>query len=181
MRLFIALNLPEEVRERLAGVGGGVPGARWVPVENLHLTLRFLGEVDNQLAADIDDMLHAIDARGFELTLAGVGAFTEGKRINALWAGVEANEALIRLQAKIDQAVVRAGASPERRKFKPHVTLARGRIENGPKLEQFLVRHSLLRIGPIPIEEFTLYSSHLQNSGPLYAPEVVYPLETGGW
>lgn len=180
MRLFIALSLPEEVREVLASIGAGVPGARWVQEDNLHLTLRFLGEVDNHLAADVDDMLHAIDARGFELTIAGVGVFTEGRRINALWAGVQPNEALARLQAKVDQAVVRAGVAPERRKFRPHVTLARGRIENGPKLEQFLVQHALIRIGPVPVEEFTLFSSHLQAGGALYAPEVVYPLEPRG-
>lgn len=177
MRLFIALSLPEEVREVLASICGGVPGARWLPPENLHLTLRFLGEVDNHLAADVDDMLHGIDGRGFDLTIAGVGVFTEGRRVNLLWAGVQANEALTRLQGKVDQAVVRAGVAPERRKFRPHVTLARGRIETGPKLEQFLVRHALLRIGPVPIEDFTLFSSHLQPAGALYAPEVVYPLD----
>src|SRR5690554_3003339 len=176
-RLFIALSLPDEVRERLSSLGGGVPGARWVAPENLHLTLRFLGEVDNGLARDIDDALHQVDAPPFELILSGLGAFTEGKRtITALWAGIETNDALARLQAKVEQAAIRAGLPPERRKFKPHVTLARGRIENGPKLEQFLTGHSLLRIGPIQIDSFTLFSSHFQPSGAIYSPEVTYPL-----
>jgi len=179
MRLFIALSLPDDVRDRLSALAGGVPGARWVPPENLHLTLRFLGEVDNGLARDLDDALHQVDLAPFDLTLTGLGVFTEGKRtITTLWAGVEPNEALMRLQGKVDQAAVRAGLPPERRKFKPHVTLARGRIENGPKLEQFLTGHALLRLGPIQIDSFTLYSSHLQPAGALYRTEVIYPLSS---
>src|SRR5690625_1850348 len=177
MRLFIALSLPDEVRDRLAAISGGIPGARCVEPENLHLTLRFLGEVDNGLARDVDNALTQIDVEAFELTLSGLGFFTEGKRvITALWAGIESNPPLSRLQAKVEQAAVRAGLPPERRKFKPHVTLARGRIENSPKLEQFMMSHALLRIGAIPIESFTLYSSHLQPNGAIYSPEVVYPL-----
>lgn len=180
MRLFIALGLPDDVCERLTVLAGGLPGARWVPPENLHLTLRFLGEVDNGLARDIDDALHGIDFPRFDLTLSGIGVFTEGKRINTLWVGVDGNPQLERLQAKVDQASVRAGVKPDRRKFKPHVTLARGRIENGPKLERFLMEHSLFRHGPFTIDAFTLYSSHLQAGGPLYTQEVVYPLEYEG-
>ncbi|WP_366553386.1 RNA 2',3'-cyclic phosphodiesterase [Aquibaculum sediminis] len=177
MRLFIALGLPEDVRERLQFLAGGLPGARWVPPENLHLTLRFLGDVDNGLARDIDDALHGMDFPRFELTLSGIGVFTEGKRINTLWVGVENNPKLERLQAKVDQASVRAGVKPDRRKFKPHVTLARGRIEHGPKLERFLMEHSLFRLHPFTVDAFTLFSSHLQSGGPLYVPEVTYPLE----
>ena len=177
-RLFIALSLPDEVRDRLSAISGGVPGARWLEPENLHLTLRFLGEVDNGLARDIDDALHQIDAPPFELTLTGLGVFTEGKRlITSIWAGVESNDTLKRLQAKVEQAAVRAGLPPERRKFKPHVTLARGRIENTPKLETFMTGHALLHVDAIPVESFTLYSSHLHQSGASYSAEVTYPLK----
>lgn len=177
MRLFTALALPEEVREELSEICSGVPGARWIPPENMHLTLRFIGEVDNAQARDIDDMLLGLNGKGFELTLSGVDVFTDGPRITSLWAGVEANEPLNRLQAKVEQAVIRAGLPPERRKFKPHVTLARGRIENGPKLQQFMSRNALLKIGPFRVEDFVLFSSFLSQSGPLYTEEVSYPLE----
>lgn len=177
MRLFTALALPEEVREELSAICSGVPGARWIPPENMHLTLRFIGEVDNALARDIDDMLLGLTGKGFELTLSGVDVFTDGPRITSLWAGVEANEALNRLQGKVEQAVIRAGLPPERRKFKPHVTLARGRIENGRKLQQFMSHNALLKIGPFRVEDFVLFSSFLSQSGPLYTEEASYPLE----
>jgi 2'-5' RNA ligase len=177
MRLFVALSLPEEVRLQLAGLCAGVPGARWVAPENLHLTLRFIGEVDNDQAHDIHDMLTAVAGQGFALTLSGVGAFTEGRRVKAVWAGVEENETLLRLQAKVEQAVARAGLQNGRRKFTPHVSLARVKSDPGRKLQDFLVRHALFRCGPFPVEEFVLYSSFLAHSGAIYQPEAVYPLE----
>ena len=102
MRLFIALSLPEEVRERLSLLAGGLPGARWVAPESLHLTLRFVGEVDAPQAHDLDDVLSTIDLPEFELTLRGLGTFDEGRRLRSLWAGVEPNETLLRLQAKVE-------------------------------------------------------------------------------
>src|SRR5690625_7448543 len=100
-RLFIALSLPDEVRDRLSAISGGVPGARWLEPENLRLTLRLLGEVDNGLARDIDDARHQIDAPPFELTLTGLGVFTEGKRlITSLWGAAESHDTRNRLQGK---------------------------------------------------------------------------------
>ena len=178
MRLFIALSLPEEVRERLSLLAGGLPGARWVAPESLHLTLRFVGEVDAPQAHDLDDVLSTIDLPEFELTLRGLGTFDEGRRLRSLWAGVEPNETLLRLQAKVESAAQRAGLPAERRKFKPHVTLARFK-DNPPgnKLQEYLAAHGLFRCGPFPVEEFVLYSSFLAHTGALYSPEAVYPLE----
>lgn len=177
MRLFTALPLPDEVREDLSERCNGVPGARWIPPENMHLTLRFIGEVDNAQATDIDDALVSLNGKGFDMTLSGVDVFTDGPRITSLWAGVEPNEALNRLQGKVEQALVRTGLPPERRKFKPHVTLARGRIENGRKLQQFMSRNALLKLGPFRVNDFVLFSSFLSQSGPLYTQEASYPLE----
>ncbi|SMF78154.1 2'-5' RNA ligase [Tistlia consotensis] len=178
MRLFIALSLPEEVRERLSLLAHGLPSARWVAPESLHLTLRFIGEVDGPQARDLDDMLSTIDLPEFELTLRGLGTFDEGRRLRSLWAGVEANEPLQRLQAKIESAAQRAGLPAERRKFKPHVTLARFK-DNPPelKLQHYLAAHGLFRCGPFPVEDFVLFSSFLAHTGALYSPEAVYPLE----
>lgn len=178
MRLFIALSLPDEVRERLSLLANGLPGARWVAPESLHLTLRFVGELDGRQAHDLDDMLSTLDLPEFELTLRGLGTFDEGRRLRSLWVGIEPNEALMRLQAKVETAVQRAGLPAERRKFKPHVTLARFK-ETPPahKLQAYLAAHGLFRHGPFPVEEFVLFSSFLAHTGALYSPEAVYPLE----
>lgn len=176
MRLFVALSLPEQTRQRLAQISRGIPGARWVEEQNLHLTLRFLGEVERHQAHDIDDALSRVDAQAFPLSLAGVGEFGEDRKPRSIWVGVDNNPALLQLQARIEQAVQRAGLPPERRKFKPHVTLARFRSHPGDKLGSYVVEHALLRMPAFSVEDFVLYSSHLSSSGPIYTPEAVYPL-----
>jgi 2'-5' RNA ligase len=183
MRLFIAIALPEDLRTRLAALATGLPGARWVSEDNLHLSLRFLGELDGGAAADVDAALAGVRAPGFELVLEGVSHFGEGRNLRALWAGVRPSPELKRLQAKIEQAVVRAGQPPEKRKFKPHVTLARFKSNPGAKLQSYLAEHALLRSEPFPVEAFTLYSSFLSASGAIYRAEAEYPLgpsENGG-
>ncbi|MDA1133118.1 MAG: RNA 2',3'-cyclic phosphodiesterase, partial [Proteobacteria bacterium] len=125
IRLFVALGLPAGVRERLALVRAPLPGARWVPPENMHVTLRFIGEVEPPLATEIDTLLSRITAPSFDISLAGLGTFGSRGRVRALWAGVEQTVPLAHLQAKIETACRRAGLPPEGRKFHPHVTLAR--------------------------------------------------------
>jgi 2'-5' RNA ligase len=178
MRLFIAITLPEDQRARLAALANGLPGARWINQDNLHLTLRFLGELDGGEAADIDVALAQIRTPGFTLGLEGISHFGEGRKLRALWAGVRPNPLLMRLQAKIEQAVIRAGLPPEKRKFKPHVTLARFKSNpGGAKLHAYLAQHALFRAEPFDVDRFTLYSSFLSSSGAIYRPEAHYPLE----
>jgi 2'-5' RNA ligase len=176
MRLFVALDLPWALKQRLALLAGGVPGARWVPPENFHLTLRFIGETPKHRAEEIDEALLAIRARGFSLAIAGIGTFAKGGRAVTLWAGVERNTALDHLQAKIETALQRAGCEPERRRFSPHVTLAR--LDNVPEatLAGFVQAHNLFRAEPVPVEHFTLFSSHLGKDQAVYTPEVEYEL-----
>ncbi|MCC6719272.1 MAG: RNA 2',3'-cyclic phosphodiesterase [Acetobacteraceae bacterium] len=177
MRLFVGLDLPWETRQRLAQLGGGgVPGARWVPIENYHLTLRFIGEVPKFRAEEIDIALDALRARRFSLELAGVGTFAKAGRDTTLWIGVAGNPALAHLAGKIETALQRAGLPPERRRFRPHVTLAR--LDNAPpdKLASFVQAHNLFRSAPIAIEHFTLFSSLLGKEASVYMPEVEYPL-----
>ncbi|HEY0421127.1 MAG TPA: RNA 2',3'-cyclic phosphodiesterase [Acetobacteraceae bacterium] len=180
MRLFVALDLPWPVRERLAMLAGGLPGARWVPRENYHLTLRFIGEVAAHRAEEIDLALAALRSRGFALTLSGVGVFEKGGRALSLWAGVERNASLDHLQNKIETALQRAGLDPERRRFTPHVTLAR--LDNVPpvKLMEYVQSHNLFRTEPIPVEHFSLFSSRLGKEAAVYEAEVDYALERDG-
>lgn len=177
MRLFVGLDFPWEVRERLALLCGGVPGARWTPPENFHLTLRFIGEVPPSRAEEIDAALLALRGRGFDLVLKGVGTFAKGEQENTLWVGVERTPALEALQAKVETALQRAGCPPERRRFFPHVTLARLRDPAQGKLAAFVQSHNLFRSAPIPIRHFALFSSRLGKEAAVYVPEVEYALD----
>ena len=182
MRLFVALTLPEAVRERLGALENGLPGARWVPEDNLHLTLRFIGEVDGGVARDIDSCLAEVTMPAFEASFDRLDTFGDGRNLRALWVGVEQpNEPLMRLQAKIEKAIVRAGLEPESRKFTPHVTLARFKRNNGrvpaEKMQAYLTQNARLRVGPVRFEQFTLYSSILHRDGSYYSAEADYPLE----
>jgi 2'-5' RNA ligase len=176
VRLFTALPLPEMVRQHLLLASGGVPGARWSEPHNMHLTLRFIGEVDHGLADDCAAALETVAEPHFDLTLEGVGQFGSGERSRTLWAGVEKNPALVHLRDKIESALVRAGLEPEGRKFTPHVTLAR--LKDAPKsrLAEFLQIHGGLHVGPFRVDRFVLYSSWLGHDGPVYREEAVYPL-----
>ena len=182
MRLFVALSLPEPTRERLAMLEEGLPGARWVPEDNLHLTLRFIGEVDGGVARDIDSCLVEISMPSFEVSFDRLDTFGDSRNLRALWVGVEQpNEPLMRLQAKVEKAIQRAGLPPESRKFTPHVTLARFKRNNGrvppDKMQAYLSQNARLRIGPIRFDRFTLFSSFLHRDGSIYSAEADYPLE----
>ncbi len=180
MRLFVAVSLPEEVRATLAVLANGLPGARWVDSDNLHLTLRFLGELDAGDAADVDAAFSHVRAPAFDMSIAGLGHFGEGRKPRALWVGVAANPALDHLHERIEQALVRAGLPPEGRKFKPHITLARFKSNPGARLPAYLAEHSLVRTGPFPVADFKLYSSFLSAQGAIHQVEASYPLEPRG-
>ncbi|HET8728060.1 MAG TPA: RNA 2',3'-cyclic phosphodiesterase [Alphaproteobacteria bacterium] len=178
IRLFTALDLPEAVRDRLAMLQSGVPGARWIRPENLHVTLRFIGEVDEHVAEDLDASLARAAAPGFDLRLSGVGHFGTERKPTTLWVGVERSDALQFLHDKVDRALVAAGLTPDDRKFKPHVTLARlrshARVE---RVGRWLEANALFQAGPIRIDGFVLYRSHLGSEGSVYEPLVEYPLK----
>ncbi|MBV9736288.1 MAG: RNA 2',3'-cyclic phosphodiesterase [Acidisphaera sp.] len=181
MRLFVALDLPWTLKEHLSALAGGIPGARWVPPENYHITLRFIGETPGHRAEEIDLALAGLRARGFSLSLAGVGLFSKGgggkgSRRTSLWVGVERTPPLDLLQSKIETALQRAGLEPERRRFAPHVTLARLDNVGETRLAAYVQAHNLFRADPVPIEHFTLFSSRLGKEQSVYTPEVEYAL-----
>lgn len=153
----------------------GLPGAKWVDAGNYHVTLRFIGEVDEGTASDIDAALAQIRASRFELAVAGVGQFGDAKP-RALWAGVEKNAALLQLRDKVEHALVRIGIEPETRKYAPHVTLARLKNPDVTKLQEFLTRHALWRAEPFRVDRFSLIASYLTKSGSIYEDQADYPL-----
>jgi 2'-5' RNA ligase len=201
MRLFVALELPHATRQRLADLATQLPGARWVPPENFHITLRFIGEVPRHVAEELDLALAALRGRRFPLTLAGVGAAERAGHARALCACVERNPALEGLRAKIERGLQSAGLEPERRRFTPHVSLAR--IEQPsldqpgfdrpslnrpslnravePRLAQWVAKwvqaHNLFRAEPIEVTHFTLFSSQLGREQAVYTREVTYALD----
>ncbi|MCC7167545.1 MAG: RNA 2',3'-cyclic phosphodiesterase [Rhodospirillales bacterium] len=177
MRLFVGIDFPPELRQRLALLGAGLPGARWVEPENLHLTLAFIGETDDETARALDAELGRLRAPAFDLTLASVNVFgAGGRKPRSLWVGVEACEALVLLQGRVEAAMVRAGLAPEGRKFTPHVTLARLKDVPTGRLAEYLSGNGLFRLGPIAIGEFVLFESVLGRAGAHYTALARYPL-----
>lgn len=176
VRLFVAIDLPINMVERLTSMASGLPGARWTRPENFHLSLRFIGEVDEGAAEDIDSALAEINALPFNLSISGVGYFGKTKAARAVWAGVERNDDLIHLQHKIESALQRTGINAEERKFTPHITLARLKGTPRGRLEDFVASQTNFRPPPFHINKFVLYSSFLASSGAIYTPEADYPL-----
>lgn len=174
-RLFVALSLPDEVATPLNWIQSGVPGARWQTRDQLHLTLRFIGEADGREADAIDDALSGIAAPGFSLQLKGVGEFG-GKRPHSLWAGIDQNEALLHLQRKIETALQRVGRPADKHKFTPHITLARLKGAQQGRVMDWLTDHALFASIPFPVHAFILYSSLLTSDGSIYRAEKAYRL-----
>lgn len=183
-RLFVGLAFPDSLRESLAILCHDLPGARWVEPENFHLTLRFIGEVDRHTAADIDDALQRITSPVFEMSLAGLGVFERRRKTRALWAGVTQEQRgksdLTHLHSKVESAVVRTGQPPEPRKFKPHVTLARFREAHPTRIQSFVEHNGLFRAGPVTVDRFVLFESHMGKGGSVYDVLADYPLVPQG-
>ncbi len=176
LRLFVGLGLPESLRDTLAMLERGIPGARWIESDNYHVTLRFIGEVPEDRAEDIDSALGAVRMQPFGLSLAGVGHFGKLRKARSVWVAVETNDALVRLQASVESAVVRAGFRAEERRFRPHVTLARIKGETGHHLANFLSEHGDFRAPPFEVRAFHLYESQLTRHGAMYRVLQSYPL-----
>jgi 2'-5' RNA ligase len=172
LRLFVGIALPPEIKLRLSLIAAGVPGARWVDPGNYHVTLRFIGDVDEGMAGDIDAALTQIRAGSFSVVLSGVGQF--GDRM--LWAGIEKNPALLHLRDKVESALVRLGLEPETRRYAPHVTLARLKGASEGRLQAFIQEHALFRAEPFAVDRFSLIASYLTKSGAIYEDQADYAL-----
>ena len=174
-RLFVALRPPAPIRTTLIDLMEGVAGARWQDDDQLHITLRFIGEVDGRVAEDAAVALGGVHHPPVSAALHGVGTFDKRGVINAVWAGLRPHEPLAHLHRKIDQALVRAGLPPEGRAYLPHITLARfGRESAG--LDGFVARHANLASALFEMSWFGLYESRLGSDGPSYDLVERYPL-----
>lgn len=174
-RLFVALRPPVSIRHQLLALMHGIPGARWQEDDQLHITLRFIGEVDRPQADDITAALDTIHAPPLDLTIAGMGRFDSRGRANSLWAGIRPIEAIGALHRKIDAALVRAGLEPERRAYNPHVTVARLNAPLEP-VDRFVAAHATLNSAPFTLDHFGLFESHLGHAGARYGMIARYRL-----
>lgn len=175
MRLFVAIRPPPAIRDLLLGAMGGISGARWQDDDQLHITLRFIGEVDRRQAEDVDAALRSVRHPRFEVRLSGVGSFEKRGQPSAVWAGVTPAAALATLHKKIDQALVRAGLEPERRAYLPHVTLARLSRSSG-SIGGLLEQAGDLSSPPFTVSDFALYESGLAAEAAVYSIVERYPL-----
>ena len=175
-RLFVAIRPPEAIRARLIATMGGVSGARWQSDEQLHLTLRCIGEVDRHLGRDVHAALGGIHHVPFEIALNGIHAFDRRGEPVTLWAGVAPHEPLKLLHKKVDQACLRVGVEPDHRAYLPHITLAR--LGRGVGRVAGLVEQSGgLSSDPFLVDAFSLFESHLTPEGPIYTLVERYPLD----
>lgn len=175
-RLFVGIDPQPEIKGRLLELMGGVAGARWQTEAQLHLTLRFIGEVDRHQANDVAAALESLHYPRFELELSGAGAFDRRGRVNALWAGVAPHEPVHNLHKKVDQAMARAGIPADHRAYLPHITLARFGREAGV-LDGFVDRHGGLSSPRFAVDDFCLYESQLTRDGSVYTIVERYPLD----
>lgn len=176
IRLFAAVAVPPDIAEGLTRRQQGLPGARWRPVDSLHITLRFYGDVPERTADDLDAELGRIHCPAFELTLERAGAFGEGHHSRAVWAGVAESQPLRDLAGKCESAARRAGLKSEGRAYRPHVTLAYLRRSEPDRIAAWIRNHNLLHSPAFPVNSFGLYSSWSGPDGSRYDLEREYPL-----
>ena len=174
-RLFTALEIPRDAALSLSLLRGGLPGARWIDVENYHLTLRFIGDVEGHVADEIANALDRIRRPSFSVTLSGVGAFGSRKP-HAIWAGVTASPDLNALQAEIERICQRLGVPSDPRKFVPHVTLARLKNASDGDVARYLSARGNFATMPFKVSRFVLMSSRDSVGGGPYIVEEAWPL-----
>lgn len=175
-RLFIGLEIPPEVARTLAMMRGGLPGARWIDPEFYHITLRFIGDVDDALAREIAFLLDQVDRRAFEIRIDRLDSFG-GRRPRAVIAGVAPTAPLTELQAEHERLMQRVGLEPEGRKFTPHVALARLRDSSSLQVADYLAARAPTRMSAFPVSRFVLFSSKASVGGGPYIVEAAYPLK----
>lgn len=175
-RLFVGLEVPEEITTSLAGLRGGLPGARWVDPSDYHLTLRFIGDIDRRAAREIEDELSEIDSEPIEVKITGLDVFG-GDKPHTIYASIAPNRALHELQAESERCLRRLGLKPEARKFTPHVTLARLRSASVLDVADYLAAHAHITARAFTADRFALFSARELVGGGPYIVEAAYPFQ----
>jgi len=176
-RLFTGVEIPSDVGQALATLRGGLPGARWIDPENYHLTLRFIGDVDDTTAHEVASMLGRVKRGPFELHMEGLISFG-GRKPRAVVASVAPERALLDIQAEHERLMQRIGLEPEGRKYTPHVTLARLRESSSEQVAEYLSARGYFRTSRFRVSRFVLFSSRASTGGGPYVVEASYPFAT---
>jgi 2'-5' RNA ligase len=173
-RLFIAIDLPLEIREQLSTLPPAIRGVRAVRIDNLHLTLHFIGQAEPEpIMAALESV--AASCSRFEMLLSGAGFFRGRFRSSVLWAGIEAAPPLAELHSQLRSALKGLGIAVDTRPFQPHVTVARGERVHIDELHRFVETHADFA-ALVAVDSFVLYSSALGRGGPTYTAEQRFPL-----
>jgi len=178
-RLFVGLRPPRDIRVALVGIMGGIAGARWQRDDQLHLTLRYIGEVDHRTADEVALAVSRIHADAIVTALHGVGQFTKLGRTDAIWAGLSPGDALARLHKKVDHAIVALGLPAEGRAYLPHITLGRLPRSLGAngEIDAFVAAHAGLASAPFTFSHITLFESQLTRDGARYEVVDRWPMQ----
>lgn len=176
MRLFTAITIPEEIKARLHELFIPIEGVKWQDKSQMHLTLRFIGEVDTGTAGKIIDEIDEVQVPPFDITLAELGTFPERGKPKVIWVGVEHSEMLHELYDRLDEACQHAGLEPDNRSFKPHITLGRNKGKATQEIRKYLAHQDVPNFDPIYVSEFCLFSSELTPKGAIYHLEKKFPL-----
>ena len=174
-RLFTGIEIPADIGDRLSLLRGGLPGARWIDRRNYHVTLRFVGDIDMDVASDIADTLGAVNRGAFDLAVDGIMAFGS-KKPHSIVARIQPGRELLELQAEHERRMQRIGLPAEQRKYIPHVTLARLRGTTTRDVADYLSLRGGFATAPFPVDHFVLFSSRNSVGGGPYVVEEEYPL-----
>ncbi|GAB7024870.1 RNA 2',3'-cyclic phosphodiesterase [Geotalea toluenoxydans] len=175
-RLFVAVDLPDKVKKSVTDIRCELPGARWVAEEQLHLTLRFIGDADELTMRAIKTAFKELTSPAFQLALCGVGHFPPGKHPRVLWVGMTVSEQLLALQQQVELALMEAGIPSEDRKFSPHITIARLKETPARLVIALEEKEKAFASESFQVTQFHLYSSTLTGSGAIHTRQASYPL-----
>lgn len=177
MRLFIAIPLSKRVKQKLLDLQQPIDGIRWQSQEQMHLTLKFVGEVDKTTASELREELDNIVHPGFFMTIAGIGYFPEGGQPNVIWMGIKENRTLAELHQKVERACEEVGIAPEDRPYKAHITLGRAKNVSKRAVNSFINQHKKFAMPDVQINEFVLYQSKLHADGARHSRLQTFPLK----
>jgi len=176
-RLFVAIDLPENARFSVQNICTGLKNVKWVTEDQIHLTLRFLGDVQGDVKNDICEALADLESKGFSLKLKGVGYFPPRGNPKVLWAGVEESRQLGKLYKTISAGIESCGIGAEHRKYAPHITLARVKRENPVRIAEFLSLNNGFETDAFEISQYHLYSSFLTEKGAIHEKLATFQLD----
>lgn len=176
LRLFVAIDIPPAIRSCLHNMGRDIPGARPVPRDQLHLTLKFIGDVETNILPSLTKVLATVQTSSFHLALRGVGHFPPRGNPRIVWAGIAPQPDLDLLHSHIDQTLEKLGIARDTQPFSPHVTIARLKNPDPESYRRFLARHSDFRTEPFEIKRFSLYRSKLTAARAIHTLEALYEL-----